>query len=79
MFKNSIEMNLNYWQRKFVLRFIPKCCYKKRWLHRGLRGSMSDFYFLILFIDSNFNLSLLVKYHCYKKYLRKSRKKAKKF
>lgn len=78
MFKNSIEMNLNYWQRKFVLRFIPKCCYKKHFLHRGLRCSMSDFYLLIIFSDSNFNPSLLVKYHCYKKYLRKSRKKAKK-
>ena len=77
MVKNSIEMNLNYWQRKFFLRFIPKCCYKKRLLHRGLRGSMIDFYLLIIFIDSNFNPSLLVKYHCYKKYLRKSRKKAK--
>ena len=78
MFKNSVEMNLNYWQRKFVLRFIPKCCYKKRWLHRGLRCSMSDFYLLIIFIDSNFNPLPLVNYHCYKKYLRKSRKKAKK-
>lgn len=79
MFKNSIEMNLNYWQRKFVLRFIPKCCHKKRWLHRGLRGSMIDFCFLTLFIDSNFNPLPLGMYHCYKKYLRKSRKKAKKF